>query len=398
MHAVQRRRWSIAEKVRMVEETYLPGMSVSHVARTHGVAPNLLFRWRKLMVDGGKTAIDADDQVISAAEARALKKQIRELERMLGKKTMEVEILRDMVELAREKKLPLAVSLVQAGRYPMKRIAEAAGVSRSQLIARTGTVTKHRACRYSKADDEVLLPLILEIMGSRQTYGYRRMCAVLNRKLEATGRSLVNHKRVYRIMRQNGLLLARHTGTTTKRAHTGVVAVPVRNTRWCSDGFEFTCDDGQRVRIAFALDACDREVIAFVATTGGISSSMVKDLMLECVEKRFGSWHAPHSIEWLSDNGSCYTASETRAFAAQLNLRPCFTPIRSPESNGLAEAFVKTFKRDYVFTHELSDAQSVLTRLAEWFEDYNEMAPHKALRMLSPREFIRKAETTTCPV
>lgn len=89
----------------MVEETYLPGMSVSHVARVNGVAPNLLFRWRKRMTDGGKTAIDADDQVVSATEARALKKQIRQLERALGKKTMEVDILRDMIELAREKKL-----------------------------------------------------------------------------------------------------------------------------------------------------------------------------------------------------------------------------------------------------------------------------------------------------
>lgn len=105
VHTAQRRRWSISEKVRMVEETYLPGASVSQVARLNGVAPNLLFRWRKLMTDGGKTAIDADDQVVSAAQARAMKKQIRELERMLGKKTMEVEILRDMVEIAREKKL-----------------------------------------------------------------------------------------------------------------------------------------------------------------------------------------------------------------------------------------------------------------------------------------------------
>lgn len=105
IHAVERRRWSLAEKVSMVEESCQPGMSVSFVARKHGVAPNLLFRWRKLMTDGGKTAIDAGDQVVSAAEVRALKKHIRDLERLLGKKTMEVEILRDAVELAREKKL-----------------------------------------------------------------------------------------------------------------------------------------------------------------------------------------------------------------------------------------------------------------------------------------------------
>lgn len=64
----------------------------------------------------------------------------------------------------------------------------------------------------------------------------------------------------------------------------------------------------------------------------------------------------------------------------------------------MAEAFVKTFKRDYVFTHELRDAQTVLAILADWFEDYNEKAPHKALRMLSPRQFIRKSQTCHCPV
>ena len=279
----------------------------------------------------------------------------------------------------------------------MKRIAEAAKVSRSQLMARTGSKPSLRASRYIKAEDEALLPLILGLLGERQTYGYRRMCAMLNRQLEVQGRPRVNHKRVYRIMRQNNLLLTRHTGAP-KRPHTGKVATVVSNTRWCSDGFEFGCDNGQRVRVVFALDSCDREVIAHAATTGGISGSLVQDLMLECVEKRFGALRAPHSVEWLSDNGSCYTACETRGFAVQLNLAPCFTPVRSPESNGLAESFVKTFKRDYVYTHELSDAQTVMGSLADWFEDYNEIAPHKALRMLSPREFIRASETSMCPV
>jgi len=103
--SVQRRRWTLAEKLRIVEESSLPGMSVSYVARKHGIAPNLLFRWRKLMSEGGKTAIQANDQVVSIAEARAMKKRIRELERLLGRKTMEVEILKEAVEIAREKKL-----------------------------------------------------------------------------------------------------------------------------------------------------------------------------------------------------------------------------------------------------------------------------------------------------
>jgi len=113
-------------------------------------------------------------------------------------------------------------------------------------------------------------------------------------------------------------------------------------------------------------------------------------MMLEAVEKRFGGMRAPHSVEWLSDNGSPYTAIETRQFAAQLDLVSCFTPVASPESNGIAEAFVKTIKRDYVRINPIPDAETALDLIAGWFEDYNENHPHSGLRMRSPREF-RKA-------
>ena len=58
----RRRRWSTHDKLRMIEETLLPGESISMVARRHGVAPNLLYRWRRLMTEGGTVAIEADDR------------------------------------------------------------------------------------------------------------------------------------------------------------------------------------------------------------------------------------------------------------------------------------------------------------------------------------------------
>ena len=116
---------------------------------------------------------------------------------------------------------------------------------------------------------------------------------------------------------------------------------------------------------------------------------MVRDLMLEAVEPRFGGVQAPHAVEWLSDNGSPFTARETLDFAAALGLVPCFTPVQSPQSNGIAEAFVKTFKRDYARVHPLLDAATVLRQIAGWFDDYNESHPHSGLGMISPREFIR---------
>lgn len=75
---------------------------------------------------------------------------------------------------------------------------------------------------------------------------------------------------------------------------------------------------------------------------------MIRDLMVGCVESRFAAPRAPHPVQWLADNGSVYAAAKTIEIATALNLQPCFTPVESPQSNGVAEAFVKTFKRDYV--------------------------------------------------
>lgn len=101
----RRRRWTLAEKLHAVEESSLPGTSVSFVARKHGISPSLLFRWRKLMTEGGKEAVRVDDEVVGAAEVRELKREIRELQRLLGKKTLENEILKEALDVARSKKL-----------------------------------------------------------------------------------------------------------------------------------------------------------------------------------------------------------------------------------------------------------------------------------------------------
>jgi transposase InsO family protein len=143
-------------------------------------------------------------------------------------------------------------------------------------------------------------------------------------------------------MAQNGLLFQRYTGKPPGRAHAGQIITIRPNLRWTSDAFEIPCWDGQVVRVVFALDTCDREIMAWSATTGGISG----DLMVEPVE-----------------------------------------------------TLVKTFKRDYVYVHDRPDAQTVLSQLSYWLEDYNEIHPHKALRLKSPREFIRSyLKPAACPV
>lgn len=100
----RRRRWTAVEKLRIVEETLDDRASISVVARRNGVAPNLLYRWRRLMLEGGSVAVSEDDDVTSNKVVRQMEERIRELERQLGRKTLEVEILREALDKSRSKK------------------------------------------------------------------------------------------------------------------------------------------------------------------------------------------------------------------------------------------------------------------------------------------------------
>lgn len=102
--AGRRRRWTAVEKVAMVRETLEPGVSVSLVARRNGVNPNQLFHWRKLYQTGSLMSVAAGEPVVPASELAAAARKIRELERLLGRKTLENEILKEAVEVARERK------------------------------------------------------------------------------------------------------------------------------------------------------------------------------------------------------------------------------------------------------------------------------------------------------
>ncbi|WP_270569577.1 IS3 family transposase [Escherichia coli] len=315
----KRRRRTTQEKIAIVQQSFEPGMTVSLVARQHGVAASQLFLWRKQYQEGSLTAVAAGEQIVPASELAAAMKQIKELQR----------------------------------------------------------------------DDTDVLLRIHHVIGELPTYGYRRVWALLRRQAELDGMPAINAKRVYRS--QNALLLERKTAVPpSKRAHTGKVAVKESNQRWCSDGFEFRCDNGEKLRVTFALDCCDREALHWAVTTGGFDSETVQDVMLGAVERRFGNELPASPVEWLTDNGSCYRANETRQFARMLGLEPKNTAVRSPESNGIAESFVKTIKRDYISIMPKPDGLTAAKNLAEAFEHYNEWHPHSALGYRSPREYLRQ--------
>ena len=211
---------------------------------------------------------------------------------------------------------------------------------------------------YKRKDDNEVLKQIREVLRDRPTYGYKRITAMVNRKRMVDSLGKINKKRVYRIMKINGLLLPK-TDKLRNHDSTGKVMTLHPNTRWCSDCFEIKCFNGEKVYVTFSLDTCDREAISFIAKDRPILGGDIKVLMLASVEKRFNKTKASRQIEWLTDRGSIYRAYDVQALARELNLKCCYTASYSPESNGMAEALVGTIKRDYVYVSDCYSAKEV---------------------------------------
>lgn len=259
-------------------------------------------------------------------------------------------------------------------------ICRVLGIGRATAY-RAGTV---RGRRYVKTDDRVVTAQIREVIRTRATYGARRTRALVNRAFN-TGYNL---KRIRRVMEMAGWKLPRKARRRTGRAHTGLIQRPASNERWCSDALEIACWSGEIVQLAFSLDCHDRECLSWTAAPRDLIARDIQQVMHAAVEARFGIGHRPDApIQFLSDNGSIYTAFDTLCTAERLNLEPITTPRASPESNGMAEAFVNTLKRDYVSGADRSDADTVLAQIPTWIADYNALAPHSSLGYRSPQQY-----------
>ena len=101
----RRRRWAAAEKKAIVQETYEPGTTVSLVARRHGIAPSQLFYWRRRMEEGALTGVGSEERVVPESRVRELEAKVRQLERIIGQKAVDIEILKEAIRIGREKKL-----------------------------------------------------------------------------------------------------------------------------------------------------------------------------------------------------------------------------------------------------------------------------------------------------
>ena len=92
-------------------------------------------------------------------------------------------------------------------------------------------------------------------------------------------------------------------------------------------------------------------------------------------------------LQFLHDNGPEYIEKRFREQVVSWQIEDCCTPVYSPQSNGMCEAFNGTFKRDYIYESYLDNPQIVYSQIQGWIDEYNQYAPHSALDMKIPNQF-----------
>jgi len=332
------------------------------------------------MEQGELESVTSEENVFAVTKMKEMQNQTKMLERNLGRKTEEVEILKEAVLIAHEKKTNFEETIARSGGFRIKHTAEVLEVSLSNLMRKLSNSDNANIEKYTQKES-ALNKRIRANCDERPGYGYHRVSAFLNRKLRNYGIATVNCKKVYRIMLEPNLLLKRF-GPKPTRTHDGKIVTLTSDVRYASDIFHLSCWNGDLVRVAFVIDCCNREIIAAYASRNGLTGEEVWNLILKSVESGSeGIKKLSKSFQWLSASGPQYTSRQKVEFGRELDFRVCTLPSYCPESNGLADGF----KYDYIYVSKLPDGATVARQVIEWLWDYNENAPNKGSNMRSPR-------------
>ncbi len=339
------------------------GTPVAEVLRRMGISEQTFYRWKKLY--GG----------LGTGELRRLKQledENRKLKQLVADLSLDKHILQDV----------LAKALTPARRRELvHQVQEAHGVSERRGCAALGVGRSGVRYRSTKPDQAPLRMRICDLAKSWVRYGYFRIYILLRREGWR-----VNHKRVHRLYRDEGLSLRlkrprRHVSAAHRERQPAALRP---NERWSMDFVSDALFDGRRLRALTVVDAFTREALAIEVDQGNKGEQVV------AVVARLAMLRgAPCAIQ--VDNGPEFVSKALDRWAYENGVTLDFSRPGKPTDNALVESFNGRLRDECLNANwflSLADARS---KIETWRRQYNESRPHTALGWLTPQEFALAA-------
>lgn len=253
-------------------------------------------------------------------------------------------------------------------------------------------LSERRACRIldvnretlryrpKRRDDPAVRARIKEVAATRIRYGYRRITVLLRREGWQ-----VNHKRVHRIYREEGLAIRIKTPRRRRAAIVRLTRVvpTAPNQSWAMDFMHDVLADGTKVRLLTVVDSCSRESLA-LEVGYGFKAAQVVDVLRRIVSQR----GTPLRIQ--CDNGPEFVSVQLDQWAYWNGIQLDFSRPGRPSDNALCESFNNRVRQELLNPNWFKSLLDLQIQATAWRRDYNTNHPHRSLGNLSPEEFARK--------
>lgn len=229
---------------------------------------------------------------------------------------------------------------------------------------------------------------VQRLLQQHPTFGYRRLWALLRFQHGV----VVNHKAVYRVLREKRWLVHQRAATPRPRARGLISRASRSNERWAMDVTHIACGRDGWAHLAAVIDCHDREVIGYEFARRSRANEAERAIEAACLQ-RFGTLRPAGAPVLRSDNGLIFQSRRFRQACRDYRLQQEFITPYTPEQNGIIERFFRSLKEECVWQHQFETFEEARQRIRTWLTWYNEGRPHQSLNYRSPSQF--RAEQST---
>jgi len=248
---------------------------------------------------------------------------------------------------------------------------------------------KRRGSESVAARNEAVVERLRELKADHPFWGYRHCWAHLRYvdKLE------VNKKRVYRLLKEHGLL-ATQTRHEVPRTSTRPKPRPDRPNQWWGIDMTKVMTESGWAYIVLVLDWYSKKVVGHHCGRTATSSEWLTALD-QGLNRQFPDGVREHQLHLMSDNGSQPTSERFMKACSVLGVHQAFTSYNNPKGNADTERMMRTLKEELLWLREWRDPYQVSAALTEWIESYNESYLHSALKYKTPNQAEETYNLTT---